>query len=260
MHNFVSQLDQNLRDLMDLNGNKFVIKNELVAATDKGLIDFTRPPFVDGFKMLRDFSKYWNSDFNSTDRETCLDLFLGKRAAMTNLLNSDKARIDQYEGLDIDYGLMTLPAVTRENNPQGSGRPLNNGGRIVSGYALTRYSGAPQLAAAADFMMYLLSPEPLTLKMDELSQLPPLTDMPLSDQARGWLTAPQEDILYANYFGYATSKEFTDFQVLSSQIFLTDRSMTPESYGAQLNVEWKKMVEAAKIENNWNAANNYGIK
>jgi hypothetical protein len=98
--------------------------------------------------------------------------------------------------------------------------------------------------------------------MEGLNTLPPLTEeaMPLSENARGWLTSEREDILRAIYFGNATSRDFTEFQVMSSQIFLMNPNMTPEEWGAELNEEWQRAMEAIMLENDWGPHNNWGME
>ncbi|WP_148409854.1 ABC transporter substrate-binding protein [Murimonas intestini] len=259
LHNFVSQMDAELRAEMDMNGDGFVAKNELVAATDKGLIDFTKSPFKDGIEILKDFSTYWNSDFNSTDQTGAVDLWLSGKVAMTTVGSFQANLLTELEGLDYEYGLMQLPVLTTDDYPQVTGKSLNNGGRLVDVYAVTKVDDPVKQAAAVDFVKYLLSPEVLNVLMDEFLVIPPLKDMELSEKLAGWLTTDTEDFLHANYFGYATSKEFTDFQVLSSQVYLTD-DMDLEEYTSELNTEWQSMCENAKIENDWSEENGYGTK
>ena len=261
LHNFVSQIDADLRAEMDLDGDGRVALNELAAATYHGLIDFSAPPFTEAFTILRDFSQHWNSDFNSVDAGEVLNMFLGGRAAMVLLHSGSMPLLEETE-LGFDYGLLMFPALTTDNHPNASGRPLNNGGRLVDGYAINANSSPENQEAAIKFMMYMLSPEPLTTFMEVLNTLPPLTEeaMPLSEHTRGWLTSEREDILRAIYFGNATSRDFTEFQVMSSQIFLLSPDMTPEEWGAELNAEWQRAMEAVMLENDWGPHNNWGLE
>ncbi len=259
LHNFVCQMDKDVRDQMDLSGDGFVTKNELVAATDQGLIDFSQAPYSDGIALLKDFSQYWNSDFNSTDQTGVVDLWLSGKVAMTTVGSFQANLIAELEGLGFEYGLMPLPILTENNYANVTGKSLNNGGRVVDVYAVVKNEDPVKQAAAIDFVNYMLSPDALQKLMDEFMVIPPLKDMEMSDALRGWLTTDTEDVLRANYFGYATSKEFTDFQVLMSQVYLTG-DMTLEEYTKELNDEWKTMCENAKIENDWSEENGYGTK
>lgn len=258
LHNFVSQMDESLRKEMDLNGDEFITKNELVAATDKGLIDFTQAPFKNAIEILKDFSQYWNSDFNSTDQTGAVDLWLTGRVAMTTVGSFQANLLNELEGLDFEYGLMAMPILTTDDYSEVTGKSLNNGGRLVDVYAVTKNADPVKQAAAIDFVKYLLSPDVLNVLMDEFLTIPPLKDMEMSEELKGWLTTDTEDVLRANYFGYATSKEFTDFQVLTSQVYLTD-DMDIDEYTSELNTEWQNMCENAKIENNWSEENGYGM-
>lgn len=259
LHNFISQMDSGLREEMDLDGNGFVTKNELVAATDKGMIDFSQAPFKDAIEILKDFSQYWNSDFNSTDQTGVVDLWLSGKVAMTTVGSFQANLLSELDGMDFEYGLMALPILTEDNYPDVTGKSLNNGGRLVDVYAVTKNSDPVKQAAALDFVNYMLSPEVLNKLMNQLLVIPPVKDMEMSEELKGWLTTDTEDVLRANYFGYATSKEFTDFQVLTSQVFLID-GMELDDYTVQLNGEWKNMCESAKIENGWSEENGYGTK
>lgn len=259
LHNFVSQMDKDIRDQMDVSGDGYVTKNELVAATDQGMIDFSQSPYSDGIELLKDFSQYWNSDFNSTDQTGVVDLWLSGKVAMTTVGSFQANLIAELEGLEFEYGLMPLPILTENNYANVTGKSLSNGGRLVDVYAVVKNEDPVKQAAAIDFVNYMLSPAALQKLMDEFMVIPPLKDMEMSDALRGWLTADTEDVLRANYFGYATSKEFTDFQVLMSQVYLTG-DMSLEEYTKELNEEWKTMCENAKIENGWSEENGYGTK
>ena len=154
---------------------------------------------------------------------------------------------------------MPLPILTENNYANVTGKSLNNGGRVVDVYAVVKNEDPVKQAAAIDFVNYMLSPAALQKLMDEFMVIPPLKDMEMSEALQGWLTTETEDVLRANYFGYATSKEFTDFQVLMSQVYLTG-DMSLEEYTKELNEEWKTMCENAKIENGWSEENGYGTK
>ncbi|HHV09468.1 MAG TPA: extracellular solute-binding protein [Clostridiales bacterium] len=259
LHNFISQMDQELRDKMDLDGNGFVTKNELVAATDNNLIDFTASPFKDSITLLKEFSQYWNSDFNSTDVSGIMDLWLSEKVAMMTIGSFQAYQLEGIGDLGFEYGLMPLPIVTENQYPSPTGKSLNNGGKLVDTYVVKANKDAKKQAAALDFVQFMLSPEPLQKLMDGFMIIPPVQDMPMSDNLKGWLTTETEDVLHANYFGYATSKEFTDFQVLSSQVYLMG-DMDMEEYTEGLNKEWSAMSENAKVENGWSKENEYGMK
>lgn len=259
LHNFVSQMDESLRKEMDMNGDGFVTKNELVAATDKEMIDFTQAPYKNAIEILKDFSQYWNSDFNSTDQTGAVDLWLSGKVAMTTVGSFQANLLKGLDDLGFEYGLMQMPILTTDDYPEVTGKSLNNGGRLVDVYAITKNTDEVKQAAAIDFVEYLLSPDVLNTLMDEFLVIPPLKDMEMSENLKGWLTTETEDVLRANYFGYATSKEFTDFQVLESQVYLTD-DISIDEYTSELNTEWKNMCENAKLENGWSEENAYGTK
>lgn len=259
MHNLVSQMDKSSRDQMDMDGDGMITKNEMAAGTDNGLIDYSQSPFKDAFAMLKEFSQYWNSDFNSTDSATAIDLFLGGRVAMTSVGSWTKHIIDQYEGIGFEYGIMMYPAVTEENYPGATATPLNNGGKIIDAYTATKSGDPLKEAASVDFMMYLMSSEPNIACMNQLASTPPIMGIELSENLAAWIPNENEDILHCSYFGNSTSKEFATFQVLSSQVWLVDK-MTQEDYMNELNTEWTKMIEDAKEAGGWTKENGYGTK
>lgn len=259
IHTFVAQMDQELRDQMDKTGDGFVSKNELVEATDQGLIDFTKDPFRSAFELLKDFSQYWNSDFNSTDQEQIRDLWMSEKIAMYMTLSSSMQDFNRMEELGFDYGIMNAPILTEDNYPNVTGKSLNNGGRMVTAYGITQNADEKKQAASIDFVNYMMSPDVLKRLMNEFMYLPPLADMELSDELQGWLTQENEDTLRANYFGNATFKEFVDFQVLSGQLYLGDE-LDLDTYLQELNQEWKAQSDKAKAENGWSEENEYGRK
>ncbi|MBB6734351.1 ABC transporter substrate-binding protein [Cohnella zeiphila] len=251
------QLDEQLRKQMDTDGDNMVIKNELARATDKGLIDYTKYPFKDGLELFKDFSQYWNSDFNGIDEKSAQQLWLTGKAAMLLMNSADLKLVDDMEGRTFEYGGMPIPTLTKEQFPEAMGKSVVLGGAANESWAISSTAKDDKLAASVDLIQYLTSPEIEGRLANELGLLPTIPNAELPDKLKGFVLQ-NEDIRRANYTGPATIKEFSDFLVKSLQLYLSDK-VDVNKLTEELNKEWKKGMDNAKTTNGWTEANGYGM-
>ncbi|WP_276354337.1 extracellular solute-binding protein [Cohnella caldifontis] len=252
------QLDEQLRKKMDTDGDNMVVKNELARATDQGLIDFTKYPFKDGMELFKDFSQYWNSDFNGIDVKTAQQLWLTGQAGMLIFNSANLSMVDDMEGRNFEYGGFPIPYITKAQFPEAMEKSVMLGGAANESWAISTSAKDAQLAAAVDFIQYMTSPEIEGKLGDALGYLPTITNANLPDKLKGFVMQ-NEDIRRANYTGPATIKEFSDFIVKSMQLYLGG-SVDSNKLGTEWNAEWYKGMDQAKKTNDWSEANNYGMK
>ncbi|MBW7454678.1 ABC transporter substrate-binding protein [Paenibacillus sepulcri] len=252
------QLDEQLRKKMDTDGDNQVIKNELARATDEGLVDYTKYPFKDGLELFKDFSQYWNTDFNGIDEKTAQQLWLTGKAAMLPLNSADLSLVEDMEGRNFEYGGMPIPVITKEQFPEAMGKSVMLGGAANESWAISSSAKDEKLDAAADLIMYLTSPEIQGKLGETLSYLPTINNANLPEKLQGFVMQ-NEDIRRANYTGPATIKEFSDFLVKSLQLYLGG-SVDVAKLTTELNMEWKKGMDNAKTTNDWTKENDYGMK
>lgn len=251
------QLDEQLRKEMDTNGDNMVIKNELARATDLGLIDYTKYPFKDAISLFKDFSQYWNSDFNGIDEVTAQQLWLTGKTAMLIFNSANLSMVEDMEGRNFEYGGFPIPYITKDQFPQAMEKSVMLGGAANESWAISSKATEEQKAAAVDFIQYMTSPKIQGLLGEKLSYLPTITNADLPEKLQGFVMQ-NEDIRRANYTGPATITEFSDFIVKAMQMYLGG-SEDLETVTKELNKEWNKGMENAKSTNGWSEANNYGM-
>lgn len=258
LNDFVSQMDKSIRDQMDLNGNTAIELAELVAATDKGLIDFTKEPFSTAFEMVKKLTKYSNSDYNSTTEKQALDLWISQRVAMNQLLVTNMRDIQNID-LGFEYDVMNFPMLTEENYPEVTGKYPYNSGQVDNGYIVTKSGDPLREAAAIDFVNYMLSPKVAQKLSDQYMLMPSTVEVKLDEKFEKWLPTDEVEMVQVQYFGAKVFKAFKDFTILSSQMYLADE-ISQEEFLSELQKEWEKNCEKAKLENDWTEENGYGYK
>ncbi len=251
------QLDEQLRKQMDTDGDNMVIKNELARATDLGLIDYTKYPFKDGLELFKDFSQYWNTDFNGIDEKTAEQLWLTGQAAMLIFNSANLSLVEDMEGRDFAYGGFPIPVITKEQFPDAMEKSVMLGGAANESWAVSSTVKGEKLDAAIDLIQYLTSPDVEGQLGEALSYLPTITNANLPEKLQGFVMQ-NEDIRRANYTGPATIKEFSDFLIKSMQLYLGG-SVDTNKLTSELNAEWKKGMDNAKNTNGWTEANKYGM-
>ncbi|MDD9269435.1 ABC transporter substrate-binding protein [Paenibacillus sp. GCM10023248] len=252
------QLDEQLRLKMDTDGDNMVIKNELARATDAGLIDYTKYPFRDGIELFKDFSQYWNSDFNGIDEKTAEQMWLTGKTAMLIFNSSQLSVVEEMQGRKFEYGGFPIPYITKKQFPEAMEKSVMLGGAANESWAVSTSAKDDKLAASIDLIQYLTSPEVQGYLADKLSYLPTITNANLPEKLKGFVMQ-NEDIRRANYTGPATIKEFSDFLIKSMQLYLGG-SVSTDKLTQELNAEWRKGMDTAKKTNDWTKDNNYGMK
>jgi ABC-type glycerol-3-phosphate transport system substrate-binding protein len=250
------QLDGSLRKQMDVDGDNMVINNEFARATDKEMIDYTKSPFKDAFELLKEFSVYWNSDFNGADGDVVLQYWLLEKTAMICALPGQLTNIEKTEGHKVDFGAFPLPTITKETNPNASGMCTMLGGAANESYTVS--SSAKDVDAAVDFVMYLTCPDAQGKIATAINKIPTIINAVLPDKLKGFIIRDNEDIRRANYFGPVTSEKFYNFYAMSLQLYLIGE-VDYETFAKDLNEEWKKAMESLKTNNGWTEENNYGM-
>jgi len=252
------QLDQSLRDKMDVDGNGIVSKNELAKATDEGLIDYSKDPFKTGFELFKDFSQYWNTDYNAVDAASAQQLWLTGSAAMYAANSSDVLALDQMQGRDFDYGSFPLPTITTDTSPLASGKVTMLGGMANESWAISSTTKGAALNSAVDLLRYLTSQDFVNNVSNKLLWMPVIKGAQVPDKMQGFIKRDYEDIRRANYTGPATLSDFSSYLTMSLQLYLTGNTSF-DKFASDLNTEWNKDMTTDMQSAGWNKDNNYGI-
>lgn len=253
------QLDQELRNKMDMDGDGWIFKNEMARATDQGMIDFSQAPYKDGLELLKELSKYFNSDFNAVDTNMNLDNWFGQRTAMMMIGSWSLVNIEEMQGRNFDYGVFSFPMITEATHPNPSGKVTIVGGIPTSTWSISKQVQGEKLDAAVDFLQYLASPEVQGKFATDMYYMPIVNELEVPDVQKGFMVKDYEESARANYTGPATSQEFSDFLIRTGQLYLTEK-IDIEKFTKELNTEWKKAMDSAKKASNWTEENNYGLK
>lgn len=256
------QLDAPLRAIMDVDGDGFVSKNELAKATVEGLIDFSEDPFRTGFELFRDFSQFWNSDFNALDMEAATQLWLMGQASMLALNSVDLLAIYQMEGRDFEFGSFSFPMVTPETTPLAdTGLVTMLGGAANESWAISSNAAQSEatLNSAVDLLRYLTSHYFVDQVVNELMMMPVINDAQLRDELQGFVKRDFEDVRRANYTGPATLSEFSNYIIMALQLYLPGTTSF-EEFAESLNREWTEGMQRDMEAAGWNEENNFGIE
>ncbi|MBO7742894.1 extracellular solute-binding protein [Paenibacillus sp. MWE-103] len=248
--------DQTVEQLvpgMDLDGNKLIGSNEIVAAIDGGTLDFGKEPWKDVFPILKDWTKYWPKGFNGITLDDANEMFLRGDAAMT-LAPPDFVK--QLEGMN--YGVMRVPYLTKENHPMAEGKYYEVASGNPDGvYVMPKSISAEKKAGAIDFLMYLTSPTVQKQIAERLYRAPVLKDAEFPDNIKPFLAVNEP--FKMNLFGPAFSKNLYDTFGKDGQLYL-DGSMSLDDFIAKMNAVAKQEADALKQSQGWNEANGYGTK
>ena len=258
-NSLTGQLDSALVPQIDVDKSGLGLKNEIAMAFDKGIVNFEETPYKDVFEIIKDWSQYWNSDFNSTDSKAATQMWLRGEAAMTMIGSFDLVAVEQMEGRNFEYGVMPVPAVTKDSNANASGKSVVLGGKAADGYCINKNIKDEKYNAALDLCRYILSPEVAKILADEMYVISSLSGVKISDKLEGFQITANEDVIKVNYYAPSTIQEFNDFYFRAGQLYLKGE-VDVKSYTAEMNKEFKKGMDLAKQANNWTEENGYGTK
>ncbi|MBB3128655.1 ABC-type glycerol-3-phosphate transport system substrate-binding protein [Paenibacillus rhizosphaerae] len=238
---------------MDLDKNKLIGSNEIVAAIEGGLLDFTKDPWKNVFLILKDWTRYWPKGFNGITVDDANEMFLRGDAAMT-LASPDF--IKQLEGMN--YGVMRVPYLTKENHPMAEGKYYEVASGNPDGvYVMPKTISAEKKAAALDFLMYLTSPAVQKEIAEQLYRVPVLKDAEFPDNIKPFLAVNEP--FKMNLFGPAFSKNLYDTFGKDGQLYL-DGSLSLDAFLGKMNEVAKQEAASLMQSQGWNEGNGYGTK
>lgn len=252
-----SQLDSKIVKELDVSGNGYVELNEICKGMDEGKIDFTDPQLTDAFKLMKDFSKYWTSDYNGLTSKTAQETFARGDAAMVQAMSTDLDNIDSMVGKAFDYVVIPVPTVTKETNAEALGKSVILGGQpdIIYGVNKGLEKNDKKLKAAIDFAQYMASPEVELKFAKEISRIPLSASVKLPERLAGFKIT--EEPLRMPFFTGINEKLRNYFQ-RAGQEYLSG-SIDVKELADTMNKSYKEVLGEVKTENGWTADNNYGM-
>lgn len=252
-----SQLDSGIVSELDISENGYVELPEICKGVDEGQLDFMNPQLLDAFTLMKDFSKYWTSDYNGLSQAQATEMFARGETAMVQVMSIAMEKIDSIVGDSFEYVVIPVPTVTKETNPKALGKSVILGGQpdIIYGVNKTLEEDQEKLEAAIDFVQYMSSSEVQAKLAEELGRVPLSKIVDLPEKLEGFVIT--EEPLRMPFFT-GVNNELRNYYQRAGQEFLAG-SMDVEEFADTLNQSYKEVIEAVKEENGWSAENNYGM-
>lgn len=242
---------------LDVSGNGYAELNEIVKGFDDGSLDFTSDRMKQSYELMKEFSQYWTSDYNGLDQTSAIDMFIRGEVAMVQAMSTNLTSIAANVGDSFEYGVIPIPVITTETSEYAMGQSVILGGQpdIIYGVNKALESDSAKLAAAIDFAQYMSSPEVQTKYMEAINRIPLATSTELPERLAGFIIT--EDSLRVPYYT-GINGELRDFFCRGGQLYL-EGSYSTDEFAQYVQESFSTVLEKIKIENDWNAENNYGL-
>ncbi|NBI89817.1 extracellular solute-binding protein [Lachnospiraceae bacterium] len=252
-----SQLNKDMTKNLDVSGNGYAELNEIVKGFDDGTLDFTSDQMKQAYELMKEFSQYWTSDYNGLDQASAIDMFIRGEVAMVQAMSTNLTSIAANVGDSFEYGVIPIPVITDETSEYAMGQSVILGGQpdIIYGVNKALESDPDKLAAAIDFVQYMSSPEVQTKYMEAINRIPLATSTELPERLSGFIIT--EDALRVPYYT-GINGELRDFFCRGGQLYL-EGSYSTDEFAQYVQESFATVLDKIKIENDWNAENNYGL-
>lgn len=252
-----SQLDSSIVEKLDVSKNGYVELAEICKGVDEGKIDFKDPQLMEAFRLMKDFSQYWTSDYNGLSQDQATEMFARGEAAMVQVMSITMEKINSIVGDSFEYVVMPVPTVTKETSPYALGKSVILGGQpdIIYGVNKALENDEKKLNAAIDFVQYMSSSKVQAKLAEELGRVPLSKAVKLPKKLEGFIIT--EEPLRMPFFT-GINNELRNYYQRAGQEYLAD-SIDIAEFADTLNKSYKEVIEKVKVENGWSADNNYGM-
>ncbi|HHV09630.1 MAG TPA: extracellular solute-binding protein [Clostridiales bacterium] len=257
-NSITSQLNNGLVTTLDETGNGYVELNEIVKGFEEGKLDFTSSSILEGYKLMKEFSDYWTSDYNGLDQATAINMFIRGEVAMVQALSTNLSAVDAVVSEDFEYAVMPVPTITKDTSANAMGKSVILGGQPDIIYAINKdlETDETKLAAAIDFSQYMSSPEVQKKLAETIYRIPLATTTELPENLQGFIIT--EEPLRLAYYTGINEKLRTYFHRAGQQYL--EGSIDVDQLGVILNDAYSEVLKEIELENGWTADNNYGIQ
>lgn len=248
-----SQLNSELRKALDESGNGYVELNEMCKGMIEGAWTFDVPQLKEGYALMKNFSQYWTSDYNSLDRTTAIEMFLRGDTAMVQALSGDLRMID--EMAEFDYVVTPVPVITEETSEYAQNMSVVLGGQPDIIYSINAGLEGAELEAAIDFVQWMSSPDVQARYATTIYRIPLAVSIDLPENLSGFIIT-EDQLRLAYYTGI--NEQIRNYFHRAGQEFLEDKISVDEMCEI-LNQSYTEVLTQIAEENGWNADNNYMI-
>lgn len=248
-----SQVNSGLLEKVDVSGNGYAELNEMCKAMADGTWDFDVPELKAGYELMKDFSQYWTSDYNSLDRTTAIEMFLRGDAAMIQALSGDLRMID--EMAEFEYAVMPVPVITTDTTEYAQNLSVVLGGQPNTIYSISKSLSDEEQAAAIDFVQWMSSPDVQARYAEAIYRIPLATSVELPEKLAGFIIT--EDQLRLNYYA-GINEQIRNYFHRAGQQYL-EGTISVDEMCKILNESYQEVLGQIATENEWTAENNYKI-
>ncbi|MBO5007311.1 MAG: extracellular solute-binding protein [Clostridia bacterium] len=246
-------------DTLNLNGDSYFSKNEVVKAIDTGAYDITKnkehqEDFERYLELTKEYAKY-SPNASGLDEASAKTLFLSGKATHLNSGSWDIVGLLKNDEINFEPGVFRFPLLTKKNSEfAGKGMTLNAVQTVAITSSVNKQEGAKE--AAIDFLMYLTAPEQYSAFVNETYQIPSINDVDVDPIFDAFIEDGYPLVILYNVGDSAAGKTFED--IFSEVAFGKSVKLTDKDYKEiQESIKaWAvKYMETNKI----NAENDYGL-
>ena len=246
---------------LNLNGDSYLSKNEVVKAIDSGAYDISKnksyqEDFERYLEFVKEYAKY-SPNASGLDEASAKTLFLSGKAIHLNSGSWDIVGLLKNDEIDFEPGVFRFPLLTKENSEYAGKGMSNNGNQTVAiTSSVEKQEGAKE--AAIDFLMYLTAPEQYANFVNETYQIPSVKDVKVDPIFNEFIEDGYPLVILFNVGDSAAGRTFED--AFSQVAFGNDITLDDALYSEiQKSLEaWcKKYMDTNKLsaENDYDLAN-----
>lgn len=147
---------------------------ELVRAIKLGIYSAKDPQWQEPWRLLKEWSRYWQKGFLAADEVDTYRLFITGKASMI-YDGSWQAKPTEVDPLrEFDYGVFQFPKVTKESSPYATGIECAAIGGCVSGYSVPYSTKERGLVdETIDWLMFVSAPQNLVPLISDMGSFVP---------------------------------------------------------------------------------------
>lgn len=248
--------DENL----NLNGDSYLSKNEVVKAIDSGAYDITKSEdYQEDFERYLEFTKEYakySPNASGLDEASAKTLFLSGKAVHLNSGSWDIVGLLKNDEINFEPGVFKFPLLTKDNSEYAGKGMSNNAVQTVAiTSSVNKQEGAKE--AAIDFLMYLTAPQQYSAFVNETYQIPSVKDVEVDPIFDAFVEDGYPLVILFNVGDSAAGKTFEDLfcQVAFGKEVSLNESVYSEIQSS-LRAWCTKYMETNKLtaENGYNLA------
>ncbi|MEK3910398.1 ABC transporter substrate-binding protein [Paenibacillus sp. FSL H7-0331] len=254
---FMDQMIAPIIPQLDLDKNGLVELNEIVAGTQKGIIDLEKSPWTDSAELIKTFSQYWYPGYNGIDTATATDLFIKQEGAMMMQTGNNLKTFIDNPDRKFDIGFFSFPYLTKQDSPNAVEKLYEMGGSPINNFSIPSAVKGEKLDAAVNFLQFLASEKGAALFAEGLWWTPATKDAVLPEALKGMYIEGNTSSL--RLLAPQTNQKLYQDDTMVGQLFLEGKTTTKE-FNTILNKDLKSSVEQLSKQNGWTEQNGWGLK